>query len=137
MPAGQEMWGETLTKVATNMVQQVSEGYQQGIIDIQKDMANFALEAEKQTASLKEKQDEYNSGINYVDAMAYVRQVPFINFGESPQALYDRTVHAGNIGPACYTVIRDHAKNGLKLPTFGSSMKLIEESAVAMGKTSI
>ena len=128
IPMDQGTWGGVLQSAATNLVTATQAAQQEQMMDLQKDMAQFAMTAKEKKDALQEQIDKYQADFNYIDAMAYVRREPMIVFGENPQDFYERTVHTPNPGVACYAGVTNYITNKLKLPTIPTSLTLIAES---------
>jgi len=54
---------------------------------------------------------------------------PFSLFGESPDAYYERTVHAGNVGIYSIDAVTNYCDIALTLPTIDESVRLLYGSA--------
>jgi hypothetical protein len=133
MAYGATTWGEVMLSVATNMSQQVVQGFQDAIVNVQEQAAEFAMTAAEKMEKLDAAKTEYLSGTNFIDSLEFVKRTPAILWGESPSDLFARTVHSGNIGVTCYSANRDFVRNALKLPqakeTFATMAKNAELTA--------
>ena len=87
------------------------------IMDVEKEMALFESDSEKQWDALEEASKilDSNSGINPIEMVSPLRSYKAFP-AESPDAFYNRTIHTGNIGVLVLDVIENYAGIMLKLP---------------------
>ena len=98
--------------------QQITTEIQQ----IQGEMTEFSLMAEQKWAELEDVKNLLGKE-NLIDPFEFIGQAPRINFGETPDQFFDRTVHAGNIGVLALDANSSFIDISLTLPrlpqTFG------------------
>jgi len=107
-----------LILVSTNLVSAAQSAYyQEKIAKYSDKLQAFELMAEEKMEELKEIEEAIGSN-GFIDPFEIIGRVPKINPGESPDDLYNRTVHSGNIGTAAYDYIENYVGISLQLPTF-------------------
>jgi len=94
------------------------------MVDIQREVAGYKAESQEFQLQAEEKMKELEELDNLLnqyellDPRSFIGKVPVINPGESPDALYDRTVHVGNPGILQYDYIESYVAINTQLPTF-------------------
>jgi hypothetical protein len=93
-------------------------------VEVQKKLAayqtesqEFDLLAEEKYAELEEVNNLLNS-YDLLDPRSFIGRVPSIILGEEPDAMYNRTIHSGNIGTSAFDYIESYVDINLQLPTF-------------------
>lgn len=87
------------------------------VAEYQSKSQEFALMAEEKMKELEEIEEALNPG-TLIDPMEFIGRVPDIRLGESPDDLYARTVHVGNIGTLCFDYIESFVALNTRLPDF-------------------
>jgi hypothetical protein len=90
---------------------------QEQILEYKSEAQEFALLAESKMEELEEIDNLLNS-YDLLDPRSFTGMVPTINPGESPDDLYNRTVHSGNIGTVAFDYIESYVDINVQLPTF-------------------
>lgn len=116
-------WGETLIGISTNLATQSSAAIQEIVNDIVSDIEAFQDYATGMYDSLDDAKknlglDGQNIGL---EPLEMVYRVPDIRIGESPDTLYNRTVHSGNIGVTCFDLVEGYVDTLLTLPTLADT----------------
>lgn len=110
MTSAQGSFGSMLAKdllsVSNSMMTSISESYTKSLELIKTDLDQFNLFSQNKMDELKQIQDELE-GSKVLS--------PFVLFGESPSAYFDRTVHAGNIGMASIDAVSSYCDFSLNL----------------------
>lgn len=115
-----------LLQAGNNMIQQVGKGYGEELKQIQEEIEDFSSYAKTEQEKLEERQEAYWKETNFVNALDFVTMAPAIISGESPQDLYERTVHSGNPGRHLYSWVNEYATQNLALPTFKQTIGEID-----------
>jgi len=79
----------------------------------------FELMAEAKYKELEEISNLLNQ-YDLLDPRSFIGQVPKTTLGETPSALYERSVHTGNPGTLIYDYIESYVAISTQLPTFDS-----------------
>lgn len=109
------VWGERLLMVGSNLAKASTTEYGNLIQGVQQDMTDFGTYATGQFDALKTQQDQL--GLNaYNHELDFVTLQPMVVWGESPNDLYARTVHSGNIGVVSYDLVSGYVGQALTLP---------------------
>ena len=103
----ESMTAKNLLSVANNMISEVGSGYQKEMELLRKEYDQFNLFAQNKMDELEKIQEELE-GSRLLS--------PFTLFGESPDAYFNRTVHAGNIGVLGISAIENYCSMALRLP---------------------
>lgn len=106
-----------------NMIQQVGTGYGKELESIQKELAQFSADAQKQWEQLEEQRFKEFGLDSSLDALDFVTQQPAVVFGESSEAFFQRTVHSSNPGVHVITSTHDYVAQALTLPSQIDSMR--------------
>lgn len=114
---------EGMLAAGNNMVKQVGTGYGKELENIQKEMAQFAADAQKQYEQLEEKRFKEFGLDSSLDALDFVTREPAVVFGELADAFLQRTVHSGNPGVHVITSTHDYVAQALSLPSQIDSMR--------------
>lgn len=101
--------GNGLAKGSTNALRGMMQ-------DLQTEMEEFQQYRAAKIAELEEAQDEIRNLIS-VDPFVATGMYPAVLFGESPTRYFNRSIHAGNIGPRSMDVVRNYVDVALSLPT--------------------
>lgn len=105
-------------KMGTSIGKAALSVHQQGQIqEYNNELQQFELFKETQIAELEEIRRMLDTK-SLIDPFEFVAETPMIVWGESPQDLYGRTVHSGNIGVLTLDVPGSYVSNSLALPTF-------------------
>jgi len=105
-------------KMGTSIGKAAMSVHQQGQIqEYNNELQQFELFKETQIAELEEIRRMLDTK-SLIDPFEFVAETPMIVWGESPQDLYGRTVHSGNIGVLTLDVPGSYVSNSLALPTF-------------------
>lgn len=110
-----ELSATDLLSAGNNLVSAGNGQITSEIMQIQGEMTEFSLIAEQKWAELEAAKNLMGKE-NLLDPFEFIGQVPRITFGEAPDAFYDRTVHAGNIGTLGIDAISSFADISLTLP---------------------
>lgn len=89
------------------------------------EVQEFELFKETQIAELEEVRKLLDMK-TLIDPFEFVGEQPMIIWGESPQDMYSRTVHSGNIGIASLDVIPQYVQQSLTLPRIIESLMDLE-----------
>ena len=89
------------------MISEISAGYKKDLELLKKEGEEFSLFAQTKTDELEKIQEELE-GSRILS--------PFTLFGETPDAYFNRTVHAGNIGIHGLDAIENYCSMALRLP---------------------
>lgn len=116
-------WGETLVSIGTNLATESNNAFQETLNDIITDIQNFQDYATGMFDSLDDAKknlglDGQNTGL---EPLEMVYRVPEIRIGETPDTLYNRTVHSGNIGVTCFDMVEGYVDTLLTLPTLADT----------------
>lgn len=132
--AGSATWGETLVSIGTNLASESSKAYQDMVTDIQQDFVDFQEQAKGMFDDLAEAQEIAGLNGQYVglEPLEMVYRVPEIRIGEDPDSLYNRTVHAGNIGAASFDLVENFVSYKLELPTLADNQQEEEDDGLAI-----
>lgn len=132
--AGSATWGETLITIGTNLASESSKAYQDMVTDIQQDIIDFQNYARGMFDDLDDAKEIAGLNGQYVglEPLEMVYRVPEIRIGEEPDSLYNRTVHAGNIGAASYDMIENFVSFKLELPTLADIQQEEEDNGMAI-----
>jgi len=103
--------GINLVSAATNQY------FAERIAKYEQKTQEFALLAEEKLKELEEIEEALNPG-TVIDPLEFVGRIPDVRLGESPDSLYSRTVHAGNIGTLCFDYIESFVALNTRLPDF-------------------
>lgn len=115
------LWGERLLYVGNNLSKATVSEYQALVVDAQKDLLDFQAFSQGEFSKLNDKRGEL--GLNgRSHALDFITVQPMVVFGESPNDLYTRTVHSGNIGVASYAMVSDFVGNSLSLPRINQTL---------------
>lgn len=127
-------WGESLVGIASNLASTSQEAIQSDIMAIINGIEDFQNMAKGAYDSLSDKKemlglDGQNVGL---EPLEMVYRTPEIRFGESPNDLYNRTVHSGNIGVTSYDMIEFYVSSKLTLPKLSDTqmMEIDEDGMV-------
>lgn len=101
------MLAQNLLSVSNSMISEVSAGYKKDLELLKKEGEEFNLFAQAKMDELEKIQEELE-GSRLLS--------PFTLFGESPDAYFNRTVHAGNIGVLGISAIENYCSMALRLP---------------------
>jgi hypothetical protein len=115
-----EVWGERLLSAGSNLAQVSTTEYGSMVSDIQQEMLDFQDYAKGEFDSLKEHREQLGLDKS-TTALDFVSYAPMIVFGESPNDLYTRTVHSGNIGVVSYDMVSNFVGTSLTLPTLNQT----------------
>lgn len=116
-------WGESLISISTNLASESSNAFQSIISDIMEDISNFEMFAKGAFNDLDEAKENLGLNQQYVglEPLEMIRRVPEIRIGETPNDLYNRTVHSGNIGVVAYDLVENFVETRLTLPTLADN----------------
>lgn len=89
------------------------------------EVQEFELFKETQIAELEEVRKLLDMK-SLIDPFEFIGEQPLIIWGESPQDMYSRTVHSGNIGIASLDVIPQYVQQSLTLPKITESLMDLE-----------
>ena len=108
---------QTMLSVGSSLMSAANTQITSDIMDVEKEMALFESDSEKQWDALEEASKilDSNSGINPIEMVSPLRSYKAFP-AESPDAFYNRTIHTGNIGVLVLDVIENYAGIMLKLP---------------------
>lgn len=128
---GASWWGDALVNVGNNMVPAATAEQKALIDDVQQDILAFQDYAKGEFDSLKEQRDQLglNPELFGLSGLDFVRMEPAQVWGETPNDLYNRTVHSGNIGASSYGITTNYVDFMLKLPTI-NDMSEVPENGV-------
>lgn len=124
--AADATWGESLVGVATNLANESTAVMQDMFNTVMAELTDFQNMAAGVYDSLAEKSEllGLNSNIAGLEPFDLINKVPNIIFGESPTALYSRTVHSGNIGAVGIDSVQFYHSSKLMLPTLQDTIQL-------------
>ena len=103
----ESMLAQNLLSVSNSMISEISAGYKKDLELLKKEGEEFNLFAQTKTDELEKIQEELE-GSRILS--------PFTLFGETPDAYFNRTVHAGNIGIQGLNAIENYCSMALRLP---------------------
>jgi uncharacterized membrane protein len=107
--------------VASNLQAAEASAAHDVLMDYKAESQEFNLLAEEKFKELEEVNDLLNQ-YPLLDPRSFIRQEPMNIAGETPDALYNRTVHSGNIGIVQYDYIESYVDINTQLPTFNDSV---------------
>ena len=110
-------WVNYAIAAANGLVDASTQLMQEQVLVYKTEAQEFALLAESKMEELEEIDNLLNS-YDLLDPRSFTGMVPSINPGESPDALYNRTVHSGNIGTVAFDYIESYVDINVQLPTF-------------------
>jgi hypothetical protein len=110
-------WVDYAIAAANGLVDASTQLMQEQILEYKSEAQEFALLAESKMEELEEIDNLLNS-YDLLDPRSFTGMVPTINPGESPDDLYNRTVHSGNIGTVAFDYIESYVDINVQLPTF-------------------
>jgi hypothetical protein len=110
-------WVNYAIQAANGLVNASTQLMQEQILEYKSEAQEFALLAESKMEELEEIDNLLNS-YDLLDPRSFTGMVPTINPGESPDDLYNRTVHSGNIGTVAFDYIESYVDINVQLPTF-------------------
>lgn len=127
-------WGETLIGLSTNLANQSTNAFQDIIGDIMTDIQNFEMFAKGAFDDLADAKAQLGLDQQYVglEPLEIVHRVPEIRLGESPNDMYNRTVHSGNIGVIAYDLIENFVDTRLTLPTLADNQQEETDDGMAI-----
>ena len=112
-------WVNYAIQAANGLVNASTQLMQEQILEYKSEAQEFALLAESKMEELEEIDNLLNS-YDLLDPRSFTGMVPTINPGESPDDLYNRTVHSGNIGTLAFDYIESYVDINVQLPTFNN-----------------
>lgn len=128
-------WADKLIGIATNLATQSQEAIQSTLLDTLGDLADLQEMAKGAFDSLEDKKEQLGlNGQNVgLEPLEMVYRVPEIRFGESPNDLYNRTVHSGNIGSTSCEMVEYYVSSKLALPKLSDTQMMeIENDGMAI-----
>lgn len=106
-------FAQQLLSVSTNLAKGVSNEVATMMADLMGEASDFTKYVEEQTKTLDKAKDLLEDN-NFLS--------PFVIFGESPDAFFNRTVHSGNIGVVGIDAISSYTSMALTLPTIQDTL---------------
>lgn len=127
---GSSTWAESMVAVGNNLASSAAAAQDDMLKDINQEIIDFQEYAKGQFDSMEEQREQLGlktefSGLSGLD---FVTLSPMQVWGETPNDLYARTVHSGNIGAASFDVASGYANFMLQLPTI-KDLPLPEEGS--------
>ena len=110
-------WVDYAIAAANGLVSASANVVTDQLAEYQTESQEFALMADTKLKELEELDNLLNS-YDLLDPRSFTGMVPSIFPGETPDALYNRTVHSGNIGTVAFDYIESYVDINLQLPTF-------------------
>ena len=110
-------WSSAAIQASNGLMAASSTDIQRKLTEYRSDSQEFQLMAEEKMEELEEIENLLN-GYDLLDPRSFIGKVPKLIPGESPSALYDRTVHVGNPGILQYDYIESFVEINTRLPTF-------------------
>lgn len=106
-------WAEQLLQVSSGLTKAITADIQAGMKDLAGEASNFSQWASNQTKLLESAQEllEHHSLLS-----------PLTVMGETPDELYNRTVHSGNIGAMGIEAISSYVDVALTLPRLNDTL---------------
>lgn len=110
-------WGTMAIQAANGLAKASQYAMRDALMEYQSKSQEFQLLAEEKMEELEEIENLLNQ-YDLLDPRSFIGRVPDIRLGESPDNLYDRTVHNGNPGILQYDYIESFVDINTQLPTF-------------------
>ena len=117
----ESLWPDRLISASMGLMDASSAQLQVNMAEYQSDLQGFELLKTEQTKALEDGQKLLGMQ-NLINPFEFIGQVPRIRFGETPDAFYGRTTHAGNIGVMGIDAISSYAELSLTLPTLNETL---------------
>lgn len=114
-------WAENLLTVSNGLFKGISDYSQKMLGRYINEAAEFELMAEEKWAELEEVNQLLEPSI--LDPFAFIGMTYRSPRGESANAFYNRTIHAGNIGTLCFDYVESFVEISLKLPDIGDTLE--------------
>lgn len=114
-----------LLQASTSLIKGAQEALVDEFDELMTEMQEFREWAEEVWADLEEKNKLLDSGVA-INPFAFVGEVPMHIWGESSEAYYYRTIHAGNPGVASLKIIQNYHDISLTLPSLTDTLGLTE-----------
>jgi len=115
-------WAEEALAASSGLANAANSYTQELMAGVQNDYETFLDSRQDRLATL----DAANQLLeidSLLDPMSLItRHEPVIIAGESPEAFYNRTIHAGNVGTLALDAIGSYVDNSLKLPTINDTL---------------
>lgn len=108
----QKAWAENLLTASNSLVKST---IRQGVDALQDEYSDFLLDKKEKTEALEKAQ-------GLLEQQTVLS--PFVIFGESPDAYFNRTVHAGNIGVLGISAIENYCSIALRLPELEQTINM-------------
>lgn len=106
---------DILLKLATGINQGIQLHLADAMQELNREVDTFSKDADEKMDALEEINKEFTlTGI--IDPMEFIMSEPIINFNESPDSYFYRTVHSGNVGAMAYEAITKYHDLMLELP---------------------
>ena len=121
-------WGETLISVATNLADTSAETMQAMFTGVIDELTQFQQMSAGLYDSLTEQKDLLGLNSNMAGLIPddFINKQPMIILGETPNDLYTRTVHSGNIGATGFLATQYYHDTALTLPRINDTLSLQE-----------
>lgn len=110
----QNMWADKLLKASAGIQTAITSHMQDDIMDLQQDGSDFADETKEILEEIDELRKMQEALL--IDPMSIIDSAPLINFNESPEQYFNRTIHFGNVGTLAYDAVEHYVDLQLKLP---------------------
>jgi len=109
------MTAENLLQFSSNITQGIETEIMNSMLELQKEMEEFQLYASDMNQELEDLEDELNYD-SWVTPYEFIRGEPMFIPNETPDAYFNRTIHAGNIGTLSLSAAENFVDNALTLP---------------------
>lgn len=131
---GDANWADSLVGVGTNLASTSNQVIQEGVQDALTQIEQFNAYAMGMFDDLADAKEQLGLVQQYVglEPLEMVYRVPDIRLGESPNDLYSRTVHSGNIGVVCYDIVEYFVQTKLTLPTLADIEGEVPDNGLAV-----
>lgn len=117
---------KNLLSVATNLAGGINNEIKRQFQELQSDAEALRLEQEAMSEQLAELEALLDTNLG-LDPMAIIRPEPLMIWGETPDQLYGRTIHSGNVGIESYAIIQNFVDISLRLPTTHETLGAIDD----------
>lgn len=110
----QNMWADKLLKASAGIQTAITSHMQDAIMDLQQENTEFSEETKETLEEIDELRKMQEALL--IDPMSIIDSAPLINFNESPEQYFNRTIHFGNVGTLAYDAVEHYVDLQLKLP---------------------
>lgn len=113
---GTDAWAENLLKASSGLTGKIQSELGRLYAEFMSDVEAFQLLVEDRWKELEEA-NKLLSNKDLLNPFTFVGQQPLVLFGESPDAYYRRTIHAGNPGAMSMKIVEKFVESSLTLPS--------------------